>query len=79
MNNKDNYKNAINEIHASDELKNKTLENINQSKKTNFMSLKVLATVAAVFVICLFGYIVYGEIKILIVKFNQNNLVSASM
>ena len=32
-NNRENYKNAINEIHASDELKNKTLESINQSKK----------------------------------------------
>lgn len=75
MNNKDNYKNAINEIHASDELKNKTLENINQSKKTNFMSLKVLATVAAVFVICLFGFDMANnqEFKQIAVKDNKEN------
>ena len=75
MNNKDNYKNAINEIHASDELKNKTLENINQSKKTNFMSLKVLATVAAVFVICLFGFDIANnqEYKKIAVKDNKEN------
>ena len=77
MNNKDNYKNAINEIHASDELKNKTLENINQSKKTNFMSLKVLATVAAVFVICLFGFDMANnqEFKQIAVKDNKENEV----
>lgn len=77
MNNKDNYKNAINEIHASDELKNKTLENINQSKKTNFMSLKVLATVAAVFVICLFSFDMANnqEFKQIAVKDNKENEV----
>lgn len=77
MNNKDNYKNTINEIHASDELKNKTLENINQSKKTNFMSLKVLVTVAAVFVICLFGFDMANnqEFKQIAVKDNKENEV----
>ena len=77
MNNKDNYKNAINEIHASDELKNKTLENINQSKKTNFIPLKVLATAAAVFVICLFGFDMANnqEFKNIAVKDNKENEV----
>lgn len=77
MNNKDNYKNAINEIHASDELKNKTLENINQSKKTNFIPLKVLATAAAVFVICLFGFDMANnqEFKHIAVKDNKENEV----
>ena len=75
MNNKDNYKNAINEIHASDELKNKTLESINQSKKTNLFSLKVLATVAGVFVICLFGFDIANnqEYKKIAVKDNKEN------
>ena len=74
-NNRENYKNAINEIHASDELKNKTLESINQSKKTNLFSLKVLATVAAVFVICLFGFDIANnqEFKHIAVKDNKEN------
>ena len=34
-NNKENYKNAINKIHASDKLKAKTLENIENMNSNN--------------------------------------------
>ena len=60
-NNKENYKNAINKIHASDELKAKTLENIENMnfnknvKKNNYNMLKFLSTCAAVIVIAVVG------------------------
>lgn len=62
MNNKENYKNAINEIHASDELKAKTLENIENMNSNNtsvvrskYNMLKFLSACAAVFLICFIG------------------------
>ena len=55
MNNKDNYKNAINQIHASDELKAKTLENMINKKSNKYSFVKFLSTCAAVFVVCVIG------------------------
>ena len=55
MNNKDNYKSAINQIHASEELKSKTLEKLEKSKSNYYSVLKFLSTCAAVFVVCLIG------------------------
>ena len=60
-NNKENYKNAINKIHASDKLKAKTLENIenmnsnNTRTKFSYNMLKFLSACAAVFLICFIG------------------------
>ena len=55
MNNKDNYKNAINQIHANDELKAKTLENMINKKSNKYSFVKFLSTCAAVFVVCVIG------------------------
>ena len=55
MNNKDNYKSAINQIHASEELKSKTLEKLEKPKSNYYSVLKFLSTCAAVFVVCLIG------------------------
>lgn len=54
--NKDNYKKALDEIHASNELKNKTFEKI-KNRPNKKLYLKYLTTIAAVFVICLVGII----------------------
>ena len=51
--NKENYKNAINQIHPSEELKNKTFEKITQKKKTKRIALKRYVAAFAVFAICL--------------------------
>ena len=54
-------KNAINKIHASDKLKAKTLENIenmnsnNTRTKSSYNMLKFLSACAAVFLICFIG------------------------
>lgn len=50
--NKGNYKKALDEIHASDDLKNKTFEKINKSP-SKIVYFKYLSAIAAVFVICL--------------------------
>lgn len=47
---KDNYKNAINQIHASDELKEKTIEKMKKSKNNKLLYLKYLSA-CAVFVL----------------------------
>ncbi len=48
--NKDNYKNAINQIHASDELKEKTIEKMKKRKNNKSLYLKYLSA-CAVFVL----------------------------
>ena len=56
MNNQDNYKKAVDQIHASDELKEKAFENakyVAKSKKYN--ALKYLSACAAVIAICIIG------------------------
>lgn len=53
--NKDNYKKAINQIHASDELKEKTLNRIKQQKVKKFKPNKILALCAMFIIIFLLG------------------------
>ncbi len=52
--NKENYKKAINQIHPSEELKNKTLEKMlkNENKKLEY--LRYIAACAALLMVCLF-------------------------
>lgn len=55
MNNKDNYKNAVNQIHASDELKEKVFENAKYTSANQYTFLKVLSTCAAILILSIFG------------------------
>lgn len=49
--NKDNYKKALDQIHASDELKNKTFEKI-VNKKSNKNYIKYLSVAAVIIIVC---------------------------
>lgn len=51
--NKENYKNAINQIHPSEELKNQTFEKIVQKKKSKRIAITRYVAACAVFAICL--------------------------
>ena len=55
MNNKDNYKNAVNQIHASDELKEKVFENAKYTSANQYTFFKVLSTCAAILILSIFG------------------------
>lgn len=56
MNNQDNYKKAIDQIHASDELKEKAFENAKYaSKSKKYSALKYLSTCAAVLILFFVG------------------------
>lgn len=52
MNNKENYKNAMNEIHASEELKHKTFEKVKNKSGKKIVYLRYLTAAVAVFIIC---------------------------
>ena len=55
-NNQDNYKNAINQIHASEDLKEKAFENAKYTAKSKkYNVLKFLSTCAAVLILFFFG------------------------
>lgn len=56
MNNKENYKKAVDQIHASDELKEKTFENAKYAKSNNYTYLKILSTCAVFFIVFLVGF-----------------------
>ena len=56
--NKDNYKNAIDQIHASEELKQKTFEKI-QNNKRKYSYIKYLVACTAIFVIAFSVRLVY--------------------
>ena len=43
--NKDNYKNAIDQIHASNELKEKTIRKMKQTKQNKISYIKILSSV----------------------------------
>ena len=46
MNNKDNFKKAMDNVHAPEELKNKTFEKIkNNPKKNNLIFIKILCSI----------------------------------
>lgn len=51
--NKENYKNAINQIHPSEEQKNQTFEKIVQKKKSKRIAITRYVAACAVFAICL--------------------------
>ena len=54
--NKDNYKNAINQIHASDELKQKTLEKMKQKKNKKISYMKYLSVAAVIVLVFGIGF-----------------------
>ena len=54
--NKDNYRNAINQIHASDKLKEETLEKMKNNKHNKIAYIKYLSSVAAVILIFCMGF-----------------------
>lgn len=56
MNNQDNYKKAINQIHASEDLKEKAFENAKYAAKSKkYSALKYLSTCAAIFILFFIG------------------------
>ena len=56
MNNQDNYKKAVDQIHASDELKEKAFENAKYAAKSKkYNALKYLSACAAVIAVCIVG------------------------
>lgn len=55
MNNKDNYKKAIDQIHASDELKEKAFENAKYASSSKYSIIKYLSVCAAVMILVLLG------------------------
>ncbi len=55
MDNKENYKKAIDQIHASEDLKEKAFENAQFAKSNKYSALKLLSTCAAVLILCFVG------------------------
>ena len=55
MNNKDNYKKAIDQIHANNELKEKAFENAKFARKNKFSKIKFLSTCAAAVILLFVG------------------------
>ena len=53
--NKDNYKNAIDQIHASNELKEKTIRKMKQTKQNKISYIKILSSVAVILIIFSIG------------------------
>lgn len=62
--NSDNFKKAMNNIHASEELKKKTLEKMKKEKKNNVIWLKFLTACAMVVVVFSGGVFFYKESNI---------------
>lgn len=61
--NKDNYKNAINQIHPSDELKEKTIRKMKQSKQNKISYIKILSSVAVVLIVFSIGMFEFKNYK----------------
>ena len=55
MNNKDNYKNAIDQIHASEKLKEKAFENAKYANSNKYTYLKILSSCAVFLIVFLVG------------------------
>lgn len=55
MGNKENYKKAIDQIHASEDLKEKAFENAQFAKSNKYSTLKLLSTCAAVLILFFVG------------------------
>lgn len=62
--NSDNFKNAMNNIHASENLKKKTLEKMKKNKKNNVIWVKFLAVCAMVVIVFSGGLFFYKESNI---------------
>lgn len=66
MNNKENYKKALDQIHASEELKEKTIKKIQASRnKKKIVYLKYLSACAVFVLAVTSGYLYYGKNNIL--------------
>lgn len=63
MNNKENYKKSIEQIHASEALKNKTFEKITQSKSKKIVYMKYLSACAAIVIVFSGGLILNKNLK----------------
>lgn len=63
MNNKDNYEKAINQIHASEELKEKAFENAKFARKNKYSTFKILSSCAAVIILFFVGINYMGNIQ----------------
>ena len=81
MNNKDNYKNAINQIHANEGLKEKTIQNIqnNKSSKNNIISLLSTCVAAIVIIFAGINSLNFDESKPITVLDKNQNLVKESI
>lgn len=55
MNNKDNYKEAVDQIHASEDLKEKAFENASFARKNKYTTMKFLSTCAAAAILLVIG------------------------
>lgn len=53
--NKDNYKNAVNQVHASEDLKEKTIRKMKQNQKNKVSYIKILSSVAVVLIVFSIG------------------------
>ena len=60
--NKDNYKNAIDQIHASNELKEKTIRKMKQTKQNKISYIKILSSVAVILIIFSIGIFEFEKI-----------------
>ncbi|MGN1298778.1 MAG: beta-propeller domain-containing protein [Candidatus Scatovivens sp.] len=73
MNNKENYKKAIEQIHASSELKNKTFEKITQKKSKKLIYMKYLSACAVIIIIFSIVGIYRDNVN------NQNNQINIAI
>ncbi len=73
MNNKDNFKKAMDNIHASEELKNKTFEKLkNKPKKNNLVFIKLLSACAVFALVFGIGTFYHGNPNIIQMANNGN-------
>ena len=63
MNNKENYKKAMEQIYASEELKNKTFNKITESKSKKIVYMKYLSACAVVVIMFSGGLILNKNLK----------------
>lgn len=61
--NKDNYKNAVNQIHASSELKEKTIRKMKQNKSNKISYIKILSSVAVVVLVFSIGLFEFNKFE----------------
>lgn len=76
MNNQDNYRKAVDEIHASEDLKQKTIEKMKAKKRNNKISYLRILSACAVFMLVVAGGKVYLDNSHLMSKKCPDNLKS---